>query len=75
MSDKVVYLNVDAAKMLRNIADKIESGEFNGECVTVVMYGTVFHGGKEIDDHKAFRRSIFDCELAKHELLSWYIEK
>tara|TARA_Y100000782_G_C10009885_1_gene192368 strand:- start:14 stop:466 length:453 start_codon:yes stop_codon:yes gene_type:complete len=69
-SDSVVVPikpSADAAQALRNIADRIESGELPNEA-TVVCGPEVFHAG-QVDDARAATDAVFNLTVGIHRLM------
>ena len=70
MTDNVVSIkpSMNAAEALRNIADDIDSGLFDGESVTVISIPDVFQLGP-VSNSDAATEAVFNCTFAIHKLI------
>lgn len=59
----------DIPKMLRNLADDIESGAYQPDDVTVIAIPDIFHYGRVSDEHSA-AYTAFDLQWAITKLMT-----
>lgn len=60
----------DVVTALRNIADDIEAGLYNGESVTVIAVPDVFQLGA-FDDNGAVTETVFNLNYALHKIMMY----
>ena len=61
--------SMNAAEALRNIADAIDDGEFNGDSVTVIAMPDIFQLGP-FNDSEAAAETVFNCNYAIYKLMN-----
>ena len=61
--------SMNAAEALRNIADAIDAGEFNGDSVTVIAMPDIFQLGP-FNDGDAAAETVFNCNYAISRLMN-----
>lgn len=64
-----IKANINIAKVLRSIADQIESGEIPCDHVTIIAGFEVYCAGP-LDDCRAAESAIFDMTFGIHKLMS-----
>ena len=64
-----LFQNQDAATALRNIADAIDAGEFNGDSLTLITVPDVFQIGT-FENNDAITETLFNCQYAIHKLMT-----
>lgn len=70
MTAEITYINgsIPVPEALRNIADAIDAGEYEGDHAVLLMDGSIFGLGMADDAQKAVD-VVFDLNLALHRLM------
>jgi hypothetical protein len=68
--DNVIQLNpsINASQTLRNIADRMDSGEIEASECTVIAGTDIFHCGA-INDARAAESDVFNMTFGIHKLM------